>query len=56
VLTNEQVAKIAAYKPMGLQHNTTRCAAISMTVSTYLHGQFQFNLPIAIHLNEENDF
>jgi len=56
VLTNEQVAKIATYKPMGLQHNTTRCAAISMTVSTYLRGQFQFNLPIAIHLNEENDF
>ena len=56
VLTNEQVAKIAAYKPMGLQHNTNRCAAISISVSTYLHGQFQFNLPIAIPINEENDF
>ena len=56
VLTNEQVAKIAAYKPMGLQHNTNRCAAISISVSTYLHGKFQFNLPIAIPLNEENEF
>lgn len=56
VLSNEQIAKIAAFKPMGLQHNTNRCAAISISVSTYLHGQFQFNLPIAIPINEENDF
>lgn len=56
VLTNEQVAKISAFKPMGLQHNTNRCAAISISVTTYLRGQFQFNAPIAIPQNDELDF
>ena len=56
ILDVEQVAKIATFKPMGLQDTRSRCAAISMSVSTYLRGNFQFNFPIEFPQNEENDF